>query len=233
MDDFEKGLVLLGLVLPSNEAEMDEISALNKLEKEISKEKQQLHFRRVVLAAEIVSKLFGEPTFGRIKFQKLVYLCEHIAHMDLTYRYSKQVAGPFDNKFMHSIHTEFKKLKWFDVQITKEGVFSRHKYLPLEKANGYLSYYDTYFSEENERIQYVINLFRTKKTDETELAVTVFACYLELSEKGLLSKDSLLTLFYNWSDEKQRFSEDRVIDSFYWLIQNGLIPENDFLDHNI
>lgn len=225
MDDFEKGLVLLGLLSPSNETEINDITAIEELEKKSSKERQQLHFKRVVLAAEIVSKLYNEPTFGRIEFQKLVYLCEHTANMDLAYRYSKQAAGPFDNKFMHSIHTEFKKLKWFDVQKIKEGNFTRHKYVPLEKADGYLSYYNSYFTSEREKIQYVIDLFRNKKTDETELAATVFACYLELVENDTLSKSSLLTLFYNWSDKKQRFSETQVVNSFYWLIQNSLIPE--------
>jgi len=225
MDDFEKGLVLLGLVSPSSEAEINEIAALKDFEKEASKQRQQLHFKRVVLAAEIVSKLFNEPTFGRIKFQKLVYLCEHVAQMNLTYRYSKQAAGPFDNKFMHSIHTEFKRLKWFDVQIIKENNFSRNKYVPLDNINGYLSYYSSYFTNEDEQIQTVIDLFRTKKTDETELAATVFACYLELSEKGELSKSSLLQLFYSWSEKKQRFTEIQIIDSFNWLIKNSLIPE--------
>lgn len=227
MDDFEKGLVLLGLISPSNEAEVNEIAGLKEFEKEAAKHRQQLHFKRVVLAAEIVSKLYNEPSFGKIKFQKLVYLCEHVAHMDLAYRYSKQAAGPFDNKFMHSIHTEFKKLKWFDVQLIQKENFTQNKYLPLENANGYLSYYNSYFSDSNEDIQFIIDLFRTKSKNDTELAATVFACYLELSQKRELSKNSLLKLFYEWSEEKKRFREDQIIDSFYWLIQNRLIPQTD------
>lgn len=69
-----------------------------------------------MLVAEIASELCKEITFGWIKFQKLVYLCEHAAHMNLESRDSKQADGPFDNKFMHSIEHEFKKQNWLAVE---------------------------------------------------------------------------------------------------------------------
>ncbi len=225
MDDFEKGLVLLGLISPSSHAEINDIHSLEELEKNLSKERQKLHFKRTVLAAEIVSKLYDQPTFGRVKFQKLVYLCEHAANMQLAYRYSKQAAGPFDNKFMHSIHTEFKKLKWFDVKIIKEANYSKHTYIPLENSKKYLDYYSSYFKDQDENIQFVIQLFEKKNTNDTELAATVLACYLELSASDNLSKESLLNLFYDWSDKKLRFSESQILASFIWLSQNHLIPD--------
>lgn len=89
--------------------------------------KKQIYFRRVVLAAEIASKLHDQPTFGHVKFQKLVYLCEQVSSMNLHSSYSKQAAGPYDRKFMHSIDKEFNKQKWFDVKLeNKDG---RNKYL--------------------------------------------------------------------------------------------------------
>ncbi len=225
MDDFEHGLVLLGLLSPSSDAEVNEILELEKFEKETSKQRQQTHFKRVVLAAEILYQLHNEPTFGRIKFQKLVYLCEHVAQMNLEHRYAKQAAGPFDNKFMHSINKEVKKLKWFDVQNVTEHNISRSKYIPLENAGKHKSFFETYFHNENDRIQFIIDLFRSKKTDETELAATVFACYLELHQKGQLDRDQLFKTFYGWSEKKGRFTEVQVIKSFQWLVSNGLIPD--------
>ncbi|MBN8826617.1 MAG: hypothetical protein J0I82_31625, partial [Spirosoma sp.] len=89
---------------------------------------------------------------------------------------------------------------------------------------GYKKYYENYFSQQDHRIQFIIELFRKKSTDYTELATTVFACLLELKSKGsdFIWQD-LLNLFYAWSDKKKRFKEDEIRNSFDWLIENGLV----------
>jgi hypothetical protein len=117
MEDFEKGLMLAGLISPKTTTEINERKEPERYEQTLKKEKKELYFKRAVLAAEIAYQLHSDFTFGRIKFQKMVYLCEHVADMNLEERYSKQAAGPFDNKFMHSIHTEFTRQKWFEVEI--------------------------------------------------------------------------------------------------------------------
>lgn len=227
MEDFEKGLMLAGYLMPQSILELNEREALEKYETELKSSKKNIYFKRVVLAAEIVSKLYNEPTLGRIKFQKLVYLCEHVAHMNLESRYSKQAAGPFDSKFMHSIEKEFKTNKWFSVLKLKDGKFTRSKYIPLENCDGYKKYYCNYFERDDAQIQFIIELFRARPTDYTELAATVFACYLEiLSKKEDYSPDKLLYLFYNWSETKLRFDQNEVLNSFAWLQNNGLVPSD-------
>lgn len=228
MEDFEKGLMLAGFLSPTSVAELNEREALTKhLGTQTEKKTKNFYFKRVVLAAEIVSKLYEEPTLGRIKFQKLVYLCEHTAGMEMKDRYVKQAAGPFDNKFMHSINKEFEKNKWFSVVKERKDGFERTKYIPLDNKDGYKGYYQNYFNTENEKIQYIIELFRKMTTDKTELAATVLSCVLELQSKHLsITKDELLKLFYNWSEKKKRFQEIEVINSFTWLRDKRLIPED-------
>src|SRR4051812_3853195 len=92
MEDFEHGLMLAGLITPGSAQELNELEALQELEASSIKTKptkNNTFFKRVVLAAEIASQMHKEPTFGRIKFQKLVYLCEHAASINLNERYSK------------------------------------------------------------------------------------------------------------------------------------------------
>lgn len=223
-EDFEKGLMLAGYIMPKSVKEFEERETLHIYEAETRNKQKNLYFKRVVLAAEIAYKLNQEPSLGRIKFQKLVYLCEHAAEMNLENRYLKQAAGPFDNKFMHSIAKEFEKNKWFEVKKEVTQNFTRHKYVPLENAEGYKRYYENYFKEENEKIQYIIELFRNINTDNTELATTIFACYLELkSQKTEFTWESLIKLFYDWSDKKKRFPERDVLASFEWLQKRGLV----------
>lgn len=223
MADFEKGLMLAGYLMPRSVAELNEREELEKYEEELKGKKKNVYFKRVVLAAEIAHQLHNEPSLGRVKFQKLVYLCEHAAEMNVEHRYKKMAAGPFDNKFMHSIDKELASNKWFFVHKLSENNRTRYKYEPLENAEGFKKYYESFFKNEKDNIQYIIDLFRTQRTEDTELAATVFACIKELTAKNLLSKDELLKLFYNWSKEKSKFSETRVIQSCKWLHEKGLI----------
>ncbi|MBK7763327.1 MAG: hypothetical protein IPI46_08125 [Bacteroidetes bacterium] len=225
MEDFENGLMLAGYVTPSSITELEERRLLEIYEQELDREKPNIYFKRVTLAAEIAWQLHSERTLGRVKFQKLVYLCEHAANMRLQERYSKQAAGPFDHKFMHSIDKEFKKQKWFDVKKTTENNFIRYTYHPLENLENYKKYYDSYFKASNDKIQHIINLFRSRKTDETEIAATIYACLIELSSDGKeINKKVLLELFYNWSDKKSRFTESQVIRIWEWMGEKGIVP---------
>lgn len=228
IQDFEQGLMLAGLVTPSSSKEQHEHEVLREFESSNLKDKPALDntfFMRVTLAAEIVSQLHEEPTFGRVKFQKLVFLCEHAASMELTSRYSKQVAGPFDNKFMHSIEKQFTKNKWFKVDKIQGGKFKRSVYSPLEKVNDYKKFYNGYFNAHTEKIQYVIELFKKLKTDTTEIAATLYACIIELrNEDASITEENILTKFYDWSTEKSRFDKKDVIEILSWMKEKMLVP---------
>ncbi|WP_162428194.1 hypothetical protein [Pontibacter pudoricolor] len=224
MEDFEKGLMLAGLIAPSSVQELNERETLENFEKQQKKHQSAIYFKRAVLAAEIVFELHHEPTFGRIKFQKMVYLCEHVAKMNLKQRYSKQAAGPFDNKFMHSIEKEFLKQKWFTVEKRNEAGFTKSIYVPLPDVNKYKSYFETYFEESIDEIKYIIDLFRKQKTDFTEIVATLLACFWELTEKNeQFTQEKLLDLFYAWSDKKKRFDQNTVLTAWHWINDRQLI----------
>jgi type I restriction enzyme S subunit len=72
------------------------------------------HFARALLSAEIVHRLYIEPTFGRIKHQKIFHLCEHIAQItEIHGQYHREAAGPLDNKLIYANEAELKKQKWY------------------------------------------------------------------------------------------------------------------------
>lgn len=226
MDDFEKGLMLAGLILPSNTCELKEREVLAAYEASLKQEKRSTYFKRVVLAAEIANQLHREWTFGRVKFQKLVYLCEHAVEMNLQNRYSKLAAGPFDRKFMHTIEKEFESRKWFRVDKVPNGTITRSKYSPLENLENYKPYFQSYFGNQNESITHIINLFRTASTDKSEIAATLYACRIELLNKQQqISMEVVLQLFYEWSEQKQRFPEDTVLSVWHWMVANDLIED--------
>lgn len=224
MDDFEKGLVLGGYLMPLNAREISERDALESYQKQQKQQAKVLHFKRVVLAAEITNQLWNEPSFGRVKFQKMAYLCEYAADLHAQHRYQKFAAGPFDNKFIHSILEEFKKMNWFLVEKINSNGYVRTQFKPGPKSEDYLKYYSSYFKTKDEKIQAVITLFKTKSTNDTELAATVLACVLELTQSSpIISRDKLISIFYSWSTEKSKFTESQIDKSIELLLKNKLI----------
>lgn len=188
-----------------------------------NKKKENNYFKRVVLAAEIVSQLYKEPTFGNVKFQKLVYLCEQLAEMDLHGKYEKRAAGPHDRKFMHSIDKEFKRLKWFSVNKENSG---RYIFSPVSGLTKYKRYYTNYFANADNKIQELISIFRKSKSEKVELIATLFACWKDILNNNqlLFSNELLIKEFYKWSEEKQKFSKDQVEKAIVWMKENELYP---------
>jgi hypothetical protein len=225
LEDFEKGLMLAGFISPQNEAEVSEREILEKHETNLKKEKGKTYFKRTVLAAELINQLHSESTFGRVKFQKMIFLCEHASNMNIENRYAKFAAGPFDNKFMHSINRELKKQKWFDVKVVKSNGYSKPIYSELDKLDNYKSYYKSYFDEYDESIQYLISLLKKEKTHFVELIATVYACWHEIiTKKQEFTDENMFGLFYSWADEKKKFTKDEVRTAIKWMKVKGISP---------
>lgn len=226
-DDFEKGLMLAGYLTPNSISEISERDLLEEFEKELEKQKSKLFFKRSVLAAEITSKLYHEVTFGHIKLQKLLYLCENISKISIGDNYTKQAAGPYDRKFMHSIDLSFENQKWFKIKKTISGNFTSFIYEPSVNFGKHQSYFEKYYARYNDRFQWLIKTFGNEKTDKVELVATLFACWKELIEKKIeISEENLIPLFYNWSERKQQFSRSRVLKAIEWMKENHLTPSD-------
>jgi hypothetical protein len=205
---------------------MKEIQYLSKEKKKISKSNSnsKLFFKRVVLAAKIADELHNEPTFGHVKFQKLVYLSEQICSIDTEKRYVKQAAGPYDRRFMHSIDSALKKQKWFEVK-KDNGKYTRYFYTPLENVQNYNKYYHSYFSSDSEKIDWLISSFKTSRTTTVELIATLFSCWKEvLNSEEEFSEELLIKTFYDWSKEKKKFDIKDVKNGIQWMKNKNLVP---------
>lgn len=179
------------------------------------------YYRRTVLAAEIVWQLHKEPTLGHLKLQKLIYLCQKSADMQLPTNFLRQAMGPYDNRLMRSIDKQLKEKKWFEYK--KEQVF---KYQPLEKAGQHHNDFIKYFSAESESIQFIIDKFKTIKSDIVEIVATLYACMDNmLNENVIFSEALLFQRFYEWSEEKKKFSEKEVERVFSRMKETGIIPK--------
>jgi len=179
------------------------------------------YYKRTVLAAEIVGQLHKEPTLGHLKLQKLIYLCQKTASMQLPTNFMRQAMGPYDPQMMRSIDKQFKEKKWFDFQI-KEVL----KYKPLEKAGQHHADFEKYFSAEQANIQYIIDQFKTERSSFIEVVATLYACLENMkNEKVICSEGLLLKRFYEWSEEKKKFEENDVKKAYKRMLELGIVPK--------
>ena len=179
------------------------------------------YYKRMVLAAEIVWQLQNEPTLGHLKLQKLIYLCQRSAEMQLPTNFLKQAMGPYDPQMMRSIDKQLKLKEWF--QYNKSEFL---KYVPLRNAGQHQDDFIKYFSEEQSSIQYIIDTFKTKKSDVIEITATLYACLDEMYLKNIIySEPMLLKMFYDYSERKKNFPEHDVKQVFKAMQLKGIVPK--------
>ena len=182
-----------------------------------------VHFRRSVLAAEIADRLCEEPTFGHVKMEKMLFLTERLCHIDIGSHYHRDAAGPYDNRALHSIDSQLKKQKWFEVQRTEKG----NRYVPMQNRGKHKPYFDRYYSSVASTFDKIINTFKTQRTEQCEIVATLYSAWEDLlhSNKSFTDADIVNEVLNNWHESKKRISKERWITAIQWMRENGFAPK--------
>lgn len=193
-----------------------------KQEAKGNERKANVHFQRSVFAAEIVDRLYAEPTFGHVKFQKLIYLAEHMCKVDIGANYHRDAAGPYDNRALRSIDSQLKKSKWFEAK----KVDGRYQYIPLERHGDHKLYFDRYFSNMRDTFDKVIDTFKLLDTERCEIVATLYEAWHDLLLKNSTATDDAIVdqVLNHWHDAKKRIPKDRWHKALGWMRENGFVP---------
>lgn len=185
--------------------------------------KANVHFLRSVLAAEILDQLHDQPTFGHVKFEKMMFLAEHLCQVDTGSTYHRKAAGPYDNRALRSIDSQLQKQQWFEAR-KQEG---RYQYVPLVKRGGHKPYFERNFSGIGETLEKILSAFKTAKTEQCEIVATLLAAWSDLlREKGTVSDEMIVhEVLHNWHEAKQRIPEDRWLVALGWMREKGFVPK--------
>lgn len=185
--------------------------------------KANVHFLRSVLAAEIIDQLHDQPTFGHVKFEKMMFLAEHLCEVDTGSTYHRKAAGPYDNRALRSIDSQLQKQQWFEAR-KQEG---RYQYVPLTKRGGHKPYFDRHFSGITETLEKILSTFKTARTEQCEIVATLLAAWSDLlREKEAVSDEMIVhEVLHNWHEAKQRIPEDRWLKALGWMREKGFVPK--------
>lgn len=179
------------------------------------------HYKRTLLAAEVVHQMHNEPTFGHLKLQKIIYLCQKTQNMELATNFLKQAAGPYDPEMQRSLDLYFVEHEWFSYSQSR-----RLKYQRLRNAGSHKTDFKKYFHEHLKSIGHLITLFKQRKSNELEAIATLYACWESILNSELaFSKSLLIEKFYKWSEEKRKFSERQLIQAITWMEKNKVVPQ--------
>jgi type I restriction enzyme S subunit len=182
-----------------------------------------IHFRRSVFAAEIVHRLHREPTFGHVKFEKLVFLCERQCGVDTGSTYFRQAAGPYDNRALRSIDSQMKRQQWYAVEKTDR----RYQYVPLAKAGEHREYFDRYFTNVEAEFERVIGTFRRLNTERCEIVATLYSAWEDLLAEGVDATDERIIeqVVEHWHPSKRKIEAWRWPKALEWMREKGFCPK--------
>lgn len=186
-----------------------------------------VHFKRSVLAAEIANRLYEEPTFGHVKMEKLIFLTEHLCHIDTGSHYHRDAAGPYDNTALRSIDKQMKQHQWFALTKKDKG----YRYKPMDKRGDHKKYFDKYYAAVLPMFDKVIETFKTSSTEQCEIVATLYSAWDDLQHRNqpFTDDDILNEVLNHWHESKKRIPRSRWQKALDWMRKNGFVP---ILDDN-
>lgn len=184
-----------------------------------------VHFKRSVLAAEIANRLCEEPTFGHVKMEKLIFLTEHLCHIDTGSHYHRDAAGPYDNTALRSIDKQMKQHQWFALTKKNKG----YRYLPMDKRGDHKKYFDRYYAAVLPLFDKVIETFKTSTTEQCEIVATLYSAWDDLLHRSqpFTDDDILNEVLNHWHESKKRIPRSRWQIALDWMRKNGFVPTLD------
>ena len=184
-----------------------------------------VYFRRCVLAAELADRLCEERTFGHVKMEKLIFLTEHLCHIDIDSHYHRDAAGPYDNRALRSIDSQMKKQKWFEAKKIDKG----YRYIPMLNRGGHKKYFEKYYADVMPTFEKIIDTFKSSTTEQCEIVATLYSAWDDLlqSHQSFTDDDILNEVLNNWHESKKRISRNRWQTELDWMRVNGFVPQSE------
>jgi type I restriction enzyme S subunit len=178
---------------------------------------------QTILAGHIIA-LNNTTDFGRVKFQKLLFLTEYICKIDFDSNYIKKVAGPYDDVLIKSIESDFTRMRFFNVVQDKTDN-KRVRYIALAGAKELEGLFLENFVDESLRINNTILKFRPLSWGECELIATLYAVWNNRIIKNEAITDELLySDFMAWDKQKSKYHS--VFHKWlFWMKDERIIPD--------
>lgn len=176
-----------------------------------------------IIAGHIINQC-NTDDFGRVKFQKLLYLVEHVFQLDFNSNYQRKAAGPHDRALLNRIETKLQQYNFYRIpQDTRDN--KRVHYIPLSSAVELSGYFAEHFGNEKGAIDCFLNKFKKATWEQCEIIATLYAVWNNRILKKQVISDALLKQdFLNWDPNKAKY-KDRIDAALKWMKDKNIIPK--------
>lgn len=201
------------------------------LEPKIKNESKVINFKtrkcnsseKAILAGHIINQTNSED-FGRVKFQKLLYLVEHHCKLDLSSNYQRKVAGPHDGELLSEIESTLELHRFYKIRQSNEKNH-RVSYTALSYASELEDLYTENFSSESSELDEFLSKFKNSTWEQCEIVATLYAVWNNRIIRQEQITDELLKQdFLNWDKKKIKY-QDRLDGALEWMKRKIIIPD--------
>jgi restriction endonuclease S subunit len=182
---------------------------------------------RVIVGAEIIHRHQGNPKFGHVKLQKLMFLAEaHTDIRELQGNYLREAAGPYDRALIEGLDRSLEVNGFYRVA-KPEKIDEAATYMPLAKAGKHSAELRALLGTRTEALANLINLLSDFDKRSVEAIATLYAVWNDAMMDGQKPNDAAIIngVLTEWHSEKgEKFKEADLRHWLDWMKRNKLIP---------
>jgi type I restriction enzyme S subunit len=183
---------------------------------------------RALVGTEIIECLANQPTFGRVKLQKIAFLAEaHVGINELAGAYTREAAGPLDRAMIHDMESGARSVAGVAVQQAGGTGTAVSYQLNQQRGSSHQELGNWLGADRTAKLDKLIADFASLSTKGSEAVATLYAVWNDVLIAGASPTDGdIIAGFLNdWHPEKrQKFSADDLPDWLEWMRRHDLVP---------
>ncbi len=183
---------------------------------------------RGLVATEIIERSAGQPTFGRVKFQKIAFLAEgHVGISELAGSYTREAAGPLDRALIDEMESGASSIAGIVADqhggtgTTVSYRLGQHRGAHRQELADWLG------SDRTAKLDKLINDFAALTTKQAEAVATLYGVWNDaISEGNSPTDDEIIAGFLNdWHPEKrEKFRASELPEWLGWMRRHHIVP---------
>jgi hypothetical protein len=182
---------------------------------------------RSFVAGEIIERLSSKKTFGRVKFQKVIYLAEvHADISEIGGNYLRAAAGPLDRDLIDTIEAGLIRTGHISIE-RADGAGSQVTYKVYGRKAAHRNDLASALGERTKLLDQIISAVTDLDTRATEAVATLYAVWNDFLFDGKEPTDDEIVsgVLYDWHPEKRdKFRADDLHTRLGWMRRHSLTP---------
>ena len=180
----------------------------------------------LLVAAEIIRANQSTQRFGRVKFQKLLYLAEaHLGFNEIQGQYDREAAGPLDRALLSRLENELESKALYRAEATESGAIV---YEAIGTTTVRRDEIKSALEDRAEPFFSMLNKLRDMKTKSVEAIATLFAVWNDALIDGQSPNDDFIIngVLNDWHPKKKdKFRADELQTWLDWMRRNDFVPK--------